>query len=429
MKIEERDIAKVKPYPRNAKPHTEEAIAKLARVIQRVGLLVPIVVDAKGVILKGHRTRLAALKLGLKRVPVHVAKGLSPADAKAWRLADNRLGQDTAWDEELVGLELGDLKALDFDLGLTGFDAAEIAALTNGSGLLPGAEPDEAPPLPKVAVTELGDLIILGPHRLLCGDATRADHWETLMLGAQADLLWTDPPYGVSYVGKTKEGLTLKNDEESTLVALLGDAFAIATASLAPGCRFYVAAPPGPRGTDFRLAIQKAGWLFHQAIVWVKDVFVLGHSDYHYRHEDVLYGYKPGPGRVGRGNHEGTKWNSDHSQDTVWEIPRPKVSKEYPTMKPVELVARAIRNSSKPGNLVVDPFAGSGTTLIACEQEGRVARLMELDPRYCDVICSRWEAATGQSSARPAGTLPNRATTARRRPVRARSPEARAGAA
>lgn len=213
-------------------------------------------------------------------------------------------------------------------------------------------------------------------------------------------MMWTDPPYGVDYTGKTPAALTIRNDGGAQLAQLLADSFTAADGALKPGARFYLAAPPGPREFDFHQAIGATGWKLHQGLVWVKDQFVLGHSDYHYRHEPILYGYKPGPGRAGRGNHKGSRWYADHSQDSVFEVARPKASRDHPTMKPVALIEACLRNSSLPADLVLEPFAGSGSTLIACENLGRRCYAIEIDPAYCDVIVDRWERHSGQKATR-----------------------------
>ena len=225
----------------------------------------------------------------------------------------------------------------------------------------------------------------LGPHRLLVGDATDMAAVEELLDGDRCDCMWTDPPYGVNYTGKTQDALTIRNDGADDLPGLLAGAFAAATAALKPGSAVYVASPPGPLNMTFAEAFIKAGWLFRQNLVWVKDVMVLGHSDYHYRHEPILYGYTDGgDGRRGRG---GDGWYGDHSQTSVFEIPNPGRSEDHPTMKPVELVSRCLANSCPPRGLVYEPFGGSGTTLIAAHQLKLRAAAVELDPRYADVIC------------------------------------------
>ena len=269
----------------------------------------------------------------------------------------------------------------------------ELERLSGQDGPPQGlTDPDAVPAVPEEPVTKPGDLWVLGEHRVLCGDATDANALAHLMAGERAGLMWTDPPYGVDYVGKTERALTITNDGSSGLPRLLTDAFAAAGAMLAPGAAIYVAHPAGAGSVTFGMCFVAAGWRLHETLVWVKNRLVLGHSDYHYRHEPLLYGYKPGGGRRGRG---GAGWYGDNRQDSVFEIDRPSASREHPTAKPVELVARCVACSSPPGALVLDPFMGSGSTLIACEQLGRKARGMEIDPHYCDVVVRRWEEFTG----------------------------------
>jgi DNA modification methylase len=242
-------------------------------------------------------------------------------------------------------------------------------------------------------------VIELGRHRLVCGDATDAAAYERLLGGEQAQLLWTDPPYGVSYMGKTAKRLTIKNDGADGLVELLQGAFARVDEALVPGAPLYVAHPAGRLSLTFGNAFVAQRWRLYQTLVWVKDALVLGHADYHYRHEPILYGYKPGPGRLGRG---AAGWHGDNAQVSVLEVERPKASREHPTMKPPALIEIALQNSSQRGDLVLDPFAGSGSTLIASERTGRCARLIELDPAYCDVIIERFERLTGTAARSPA---------------------------
>jgi DNA modification methylase len=217
------------------------------------------------------------------------------------------------------------------------------------------------------------------------------------MHGDRAVCLWTDPPYGVAYTGGTKDALTIANDTADGLEGLLGAALGNAEHCLAPGASFYIAHPAGPLTLTFQQVVATLGWRLRQTLVWVKDSLVLGHADYHYRHEPILYGFLPGPGRKGRGS---AGWYGDDRQTTVFEIPRPKRSEQHPTMKPVALISAMLANSTKRNDLVLDPFAGSGSTLLACEELGRTARVLELDPRYCDVIVNRWEQATGNTAER-----------------------------
>lgn len=242
--------------------------------------------------------------------------------------------------------------------------------------------------MPEVAVSVLGEVYELGPHRLACGDSTDPEVWERLLGDERLQVVWTDPPYGVAYVGGT--GLTIQNDDlgEDALAVFLRAAFTAAKAICSPGACWYVAAPPGPKTLIFALELKALG-LFRQRLVWAKDRFVLGHSDYHYRHEDLYLGYVDGPGRRGRG---GDGWFGDNAQDSVIEIARPSANREHPTMKPVALVSYCLSNSALAGWLVGDPFGGSGTTLIAAAELEMRARLIELDPRYCDVIRRRWTA-------------------------------------
>jgi DNA modification methylase len=247
---------------------------------------------------------------------------------------------------------------------------------------------DEIPEPPVDPITRPGDLWLLGDHRLLCGDSTKADDVERLMAGAKADMMFTDPPYGVSYVGKTKKALTIQNDGEEDLPKLLDGSFAGALLATREGACWYVAAPPGPLHWEFARRLMELG-VYRQTLVWVKDAMVLGHSHYHYKHEPIFYGWKPGASH---------REPPDRTQVSVWEIARPKRSEEHPTMKPVELVAKAIGNSSLQDESVYEPFCGSGTTLIAAEQLGRKCYGMEISPQYCDVIVKRWETLTGKKA-------------------------------
>lgn len=405
MQIELRRTSEITPYDRNPRQN-KVAVDAVARSIQEFGFRQPIVVDQEGVIVIGHTRWKAALKLGPDAVPVHIAKDLTPEQAKAYRLADNRTAEMAQWDYELLPIELAELKELDFDLALTGFSDDELEQLLSGPGGAEGlTDADDVPEPPDEAETQPGDLWILGNHRLLCGDATSLEDVGRLMDCEKAEVLWTDPPYGVSYVGKTRDALTIQNDGADEFRELLDAALAAADSVLNPSARFYLATPAGPRGTEFRLAIERVGWRFHQALVWAKDVFVLGHSDYHYQHEDILYGWKPGPGRPGRGKHDGTRWYGGHDQASVFHVDRPKRSTEHPTMKPPQLIAQHLANSARPTDVVLDLFAGSGSTLIAAEQTGRKAFLMELDPLYCDVIVQRYEEFAGRIAERIAGAV------------------------
>lgn len=324
-------------------------------------------------------------------------------------LSDNRLGELPGPDgfryddDELVQL----LSYLDDDYEGTGWSAEDVEALITppedfGGG---GGDPDDVPEPPAEPVSAPGDLWILGPHRLAVADCTDMAAVDRLLAGDCCDCMWTDPPYGVNYVGKTKDALTISNDGAGDLPGLLAGAYAVATAALKPGSPVYVAHPAGALHRQFMEAFFTAGWRFHEGLIWVKDVMVLGHSDYHFRHEPIMFGYTDGAqGRRGRG---GEGWYGDHSQTSVFEIPKPSRSEEHPTMKPVPLITAMLTNSCPPGGLVYEPFGGSGSTLIAADSLGMAARVCEIDARYADVILRRYE---GYAGIKPERVLPDGTT-------------------
>ena len=416
MKITETSIASVIPYARNPRKNAA-AVSKVAASLKEYGFRQPIVCDEAMVVIAGHTRLQAAQSLGMKTVPVHIASGLSKAQIAAYRIADNRTGQEAEWDNDLLAVELAALAEQKFDLSLTGFNPDELDALLNPPGILPEADLDAVPEAPAEPITKLGDRITPGRHALVCGDSTDTLVWDALLAGRQAGMIWTDPPYGVSYVGKTKDALTIENDNlaEGGLEDFLRSVFALAWANSRAGAAWYVAAPAGPQFLQFAQVLTDLK-VWRQTLVWVKSVFVLGRSDYHYRHEPIfegglpqaedtnplaeevlrhdnmLYGWKEGAAHT---------WNGGRKQDTVLEFKKPKANREHPTMKPVALIQRCIENNSPHGCLVVDPFGGSGSTLIAAEASGYASALIELSPAYCDVIVKRWETATGQQAVRP----------------------------
>ena len=339
----------------------------------------------------GNHTLLGARALGWSEIAVTFVD-VSPEQAKRILVVDNRTSDLATYDtQELVDL-LTELDSLEG----TGFDEDVLSKLLDELNPEPLAD-DEPPPLPEEAETQPDELIVLGDHRLVCADARDPGSYARLMGGERAELLWTDPPYGVSYEGKTRQSLRIENDGAAGLEGLLRESFAAIDSVLAPGARLYVAHPAGELSLIFGRCLVAQGWRLRQTLVWVKDPFVLGRSDYHYRHEPILYGHKPGRGRIGRG---ARGWFGDNAQDSVLEVARPRASREHPTIKPPELVERCLRNSTRRGDLVLDPFAGSGSTLSACESSGRAARLIEADPRYCDVVVGRFERLTGRRAER-----------------------------
>ncbi len=391
MKIELWPLDRVIAYARNARTISEAAVAKVAASIQEFGWRQPIVVDAQRVIIAGHTRLLAARKLGLTEVPVHVADNLTPAQVKAYRLMDNRSHDETSWDFELLGPELLDLQNLGFgNLELTGFDGQEIADFLAGAAS-PGQDgqtpDDEAPALRDAAVAQPGELWRLGQHRLLCGDAMIMADVKRVLAGARADLVVIDPPYNVNYEGATKEKLKIQNDQmaDAAFYQFLLKAYQNLAGVTKEGAGIYVF-HADTEGANFRRAMVDSGWKMAQCCVWVKQTLVMGRQDYHWQHEPILYGWKPGASH---------RWFTDRKQTTVWNFDKPARSKEHPTMKPVDLISYPILNSSRNGDVVLDTFGGSGSTLIACAKHGREARLIEIDPRYVDVVIKRYQDWSG----------------------------------
>jgi len=385
------------PYnPRRELRPGDPEYEALRRSITEFGLVEPLIWNRRTGRLVGGHQRLRVLRdLGVREVEVSVVD-LDEQRERILNIALNRIQGE--WDEDRLRGLLAELEEAGADLSLTGFTEAEIDDLlaelepaeveeTEGN-----TDPDEVPEPPAEPVTRPGDLWILGRHRLLCGDATREEDVQRLTGGRLVDMVWTDPPYGVAYVGKTTDALTIANDavDAGELTDLLRRALGLAARHCRPGAGWYVAAPPGPNFLAFATVLSELG-IWRQTLIWVKDTFVLGHSDYHYRHEPLFYGWVPG---------DAHRTPPDRRQDSVWEIPRPKASLDHPTMKPVELVTRALLNSSTRGEIVYDPFGGSGTTLIAAEQTGRTCYMMEIDPVYCDVAVRRWEEYTGRKAER-----------------------------
>lgn len=376
-KVERWKIEKLVPYARNARTHSDEQVGQIAASIKEWGWTTPILVDEDGSIIAGHGRTLAAHRLQMTEVPVMVAKGWSDAKKRAYVLADNKLAMNAGWDNEMLALELGEIGDLGFDLDLTGFTADEIAALTPEQ-IEPGlTDEDEVPELPEQPVTVLGDVWVLGKHRLMCGDSTSIDAVDKLMDGQKADMVFTDPPYGVDYKG-------INNDSRDGLEDLLRAAFGNYLASSKSGASIYCF--HSDRCADVFHKVFREFFHFSSMIIWAKNSLTLSQTDYQSQHEPCLYGW------MDNGKHS---WFSDRKQTSVWKFDKEKVV-GHTTPKPVGLVEKAISNSSKGGDAILDLFGGSGSTLIASEKTSRQARLMELDPKYVDVIIKRWQDFTGK---------------------------------
>jgi DNA modification methylase len=401
-RIEHWPMDKLLPYARNARQHSDEQIAQIAASIAEFGFVNPCLVGADGVLVAGHGRLAAARKLGLSTVPVVVLDHLTPTQRRALVLADNRLAELSTWDDALLRIELEALQDEGFDLDLTGFDADALAEL------LAGEEPehegqtedDAVPEMPEEPVSKPGDVWRLGPHRLVCGDATAAEAYAQLFPdGERADMVFTDPPYNVNYANSAKDKLRGKHRPilNDALGAGFHDFLYDALSLLVAHTRgaIYVAMSSSELDT-LQAAFRSAGGHWSTFIIWAKNTFTLGRADYQRQYEPILYGWPEGAER---------HWCGDRDQGDVWQIKKPQKNDLHPTMKPVELVERAIRNSSRAGDVVLDPFGGSGTTLIAAEKSGRVARLIELDPKYADVIVRRWQDWTGQQATREADGL------------------------
>ncbi len=389
MEIKTVKISELRPHPKNPRVHPDSAIDKLVRSIKEYGWTNPVLVSADGYVLAGHARLKAAEKAGIKEVPV-IYLPLEGAKAEAYLIADNRLQDETDWDYEKLKDLLQELDTGELDLGLTGFGMDEIEDLMTQLHVPGEIIEDDVPEPPKEPITKPGDLWLLGRHRLLCGDATDPELVSKLMENQLADMIFTDPPYNVDYVGKTKEKLKIANDSmgDEDFRSFLTSAFKNMAQKSKEGAPIYVCHADS-EGLNFRAAFKEAGWDLKQCIIWVKQHFVMGRQDYQWQHEPILYGWKPGAAH---------KFYGGRNQSTVWQIDRPMASREHPTMKPVSLCAKAIENSSKAGDIVLDLFGGSGSTLIACEQLSRTCYMMELDPIYCDVIIKRWENLTGQKA-------------------------------
>jgi len=372
------------PYALNSRTHSDAQVAQLAASIREFGFTNPVLIDDKNNLIAGHGRVLAARKAQMESVPAVVVTGLDDRRRRALVIADNKLALNAGWDEEALRVELEDLAG---DFGeLMGFSQDELFALL-GTGETEGlTDEDAVPEVPEQPVTVEGDVWLLGRHRLMCGDSTSIDAVEKLMDGVKADQWVTDPPYNVDYEGS--DGQKIKNDamKDGEFRQFLVDAFSSAFSVMKPGGSFYIW-HADLEGYNFRGAVVDCGEKIRSCLIWNKPSIVMGRSDYHWKHEPCLYGWKDGASHL---------WASDRKQSTVIDfIAKPKHNNLHPTMKPVELIEYQIENNTKGQDVVLDTFGGSGSTLIACEKTARDCRMMELDPKYCDVIIKRWQEFTG----------------------------------
>ena len=398
MKIEQVKLDALIPYARNSRTHSDAQVAQIAASIKEFGFTNPVLIDETGSIIAGHGRVMAARKLAIADVPSIRLTHLTEAQKKAYVIADNKLALNAGWDDEMLAVELTDLKDMGFDLDLTGFSTDEIEALLAPVGTEGLTDEDSVPEVPEAPVTVLGDVWLLGKHRVMCGDSTSIDAVEKLMDGQKADMVFTDPPYGMSYgggraAGSTKKGAIVKahgmilGDDKTgdDLISLIRDALASAIAVSKSGSATYVCFP-WRTYSEFEAAMEECGLKASACIVWDKKSIGLGNANYRPQHEFIFYC-------------KGGAWYGDKAQSDVWYMSRGATGAYvHPTQKPVEMIQRALENSSKGGDTVLDVFGGSGSTLIACEKTGRINRSMELDPKYCDVIVHRWQEFTGQTA-------------------------------
>ena len=384
MEIREFGIDEIKPYEKNPRKN-KDSVKFVANSIKEFGFNVPIVIDADNVIVAGHTRWKAAKQLGLEKVPCIKKDDLSPAQIKAFRLADNKVGEFSQWDMDLLGDELKDLGDV-FDMGDFGFfDPMDDDAPTGDDD---DFDPDKAAEEIENPVSQPGDLWLLGRHRLICGDSCDEATIKRLCGDEAIDLYLTDPPYNVAYKGGT--GLTIENDnmDSASFLAFLTDAYAAADSVLKPGCAFYIWHASCEVGNFYQAMMNIPGWMPKQYLLWVKDSFTLGRQDYQWKHEPCWYGWKDGAAHY---------FVDDRKQSTVLEFDKPKRNGEHPTMKPVELFEKLVENSSRPGENVLDSFGGSGTSMVALEKLGRKAFLCELSEKYADVIVKRYINLHGNS--------------------------------
>ena len=379
MQIISKNIEEIKEYENNPR-NNDNAVEYVARSIKDFGFKIPIIIDKNNIIVAGHTRYKAAKELNLSEIPCIVADDLTDEQIKAFRLVDNKSAELADWNLELLNIELENIH--DIDMNLYNFDLTEM--LDNV------VDDDYEIELPEDPKTKQGNIYKLGNHYLMCGDSTNLDDVQKLMQDQKADLIITDPPYNVNYEGKTEDNLKIINDnmEDSQFYNFLESAFINLNNSLKDGGAAYIF-HADTEGLNFRKAFVDSGFKLAQCLIWSKNTFVMGRQDYQWQHEPILYGWKLGAGHY---------FINDRKQSTILNFDKPSRNEDHPTMKPIDLVAYLIKNSSKKNEIIIDLFGGSGSTLIACEQLNRKAYLMELDPRYCDVIVDRWETFTNQKA-------------------------------
>lgn len=373
------DVSELIPYVRNARTHSEAQVAQIAASIREFGFLSPILVAEDNTILAGHGRLAAAQKLGLKKVPCVKENHLTETQKRAYIIADNKLSLNAGWDNELLAVELSELEGADFNLDLLGFDEAELSSIFDADKDVNEDDFDVEKELEEPCFSKTGDMWTLGKHRIICGDATKLETFKTLLENTKVNLVVTDPPYNVNYEGSAGK---IKNDnmEDDKFYQFLFNSFVNMEQAMADDASIYVF-HADTEGLNFRKAFQDAGFYLSGCCIWKKPSLVLGRSPYQWQHEPCLYGWKK------KGKH---KWYAGRKETSVWEFEKSKKNADHPTMKPIALLAYPIKNSSMTNSLVLDPFAGSGSTLIACEQTGRICYAIELDEKYCDVIVKRY---------------------------------------
>jgi DNA modification methylase len=378
-KIETRLVADLIPYAANSRTHSDAQVAQIAASIKEFGWTNPILVSGDDSIIAGHGRLMAARKLGMEEVPVIVLDHLSKSQQRALVIADNQLALNAGWNMDMLKAEIEDLQLDDFDLNILGFDDKFLDGLLEPEPKAGLTDEDAVPEVPETPKTVLGDVWVLGNHRLMCGDSTSIDAVDKLMNGTKADMVFTDPPYGVDYKG-------INNDDRSGLDGLLRGAFSSYLATSKSGASIYVF--HSDKCADIFHSVFREFFHFSSMVIWAKNSLTLSRTDYQSQHEPCLYGWMKG------GTHT---FYGDRKQVSVWRFDKERVE-GHTTPKPVALIERALSNSSKGGDIVSDLFGGSGSTMIACEKTNRHSRMMELDPKYCDVIVNRWQDFTGKQA-------------------------------